>query len=123
MKEILIVGTGGFLGSVLRYAIWAWSLSWNLAIPSGTLVVNLAGSLVLGILFGFFARHSSLGWELFLMTGFCGGFTTFSTFCLDLLKMIREQLFYQAIIYGTISVLGGLLFCLMGFWLIQKIFA
>ncbi|MBV6639744.1 MAG: fluoride efflux transporter CrcB [Cyclobacteriaceae bacterium] len=123
MKEIFIVGVGGFLGSVLRYAVYVWSLGWNVHVPSGTLLVNLLGSLILGLLFGLFARHSSLNWELFLMTGFCGGFTTFSTFSLDLLKMVRENMLSQALIYGTISVFGGLLCCLLGFWLIHKIFA
>ncbi|MEQ8881286.1 MAG: fluoride efflux transporter CrcB [Cyclobacteriaceae bacterium] len=122
MKEIFIVGIGGFLGSVLRYGVYAWSLGWNIHLPSGTLLVNLLGSLILGVLFGYFTRHSSLGWELFLMTGFCGGFTTFSTFSLDLLKMIKENLISHALIYGTISVFGGLLCCLLGFWLIQKLF-
>ncbi len=123
MKEIFIVGIGGFLGSVIRYGVFVWSLSWNIQMPSGTLLVNLVGSLILGLLFGLFARNSSLNWELFLMTGFCGGFTTFSTFSLDLLKMVRENLLSQALIYGTISVFGGLLCCLLGFWFIQKIFA
>ncbi len=123
MKEIFIVGIGGFLGSVLRYGIYVWSLGWNIHFPSGTMLVNLIGSLILGLLFGYFAKNSSLNWELFLMTGFCGGFTTFSTFSLDLLKMIRENLIPQVLIYGTISVIGGLLCCLLGFWFIQKIFA
>ena len=119
MKEIFIVGIGGFLGSVLRYGVYAWSLGWNIHLPSGTLLVNLLGSLILGVLFGYFARNSSLGWELFLMTGFCGGFTTFSTFSLDLLKMIKEKLISHALIYRKISVFGGLLNCLLGFLIIK----
>lgn len=122
MKEVLIVGIGGFAGSALRYGIGVWSLNWNIIIPSGTLLVNLLGSLILGMLFGYFGRNSSLNWELLLMTGFCGGFTTFSTFSLDLLKMMRDSMIYQAFIYGTISIFGGLLLCLAGFWIIQKIF-
>ncbi|XOV91477.1 MAG: fluoride efflux transporter CrcB [Bacteroidota bacterium] len=123
MKEIFIVGMGGFLGTIIRYVIWVWSLNLNINFPSGTLIVNLLGSLVLGLLFGYFGKNSSLNWELLLMTGFCGGFTTFSTFSLDLLKMFKEDLAYQAIIYGTVSVIGGLLCCLLGFWLMQKVFA
>ncbi len=120
MKEILIVGLGGFAGTILRYVIWVWSINWQIQIPSGTLIVNLLGSLILGLLFGYFAKNSSLNWELFLVTGFCGGFTTFSTFSLDLVKMIKENLVSQALLYGTISVFGGLICCLLGFWLMYK---
>lgn len=100
MKDILIVGAGGFAGSVLRYAI---SLLMPLSvgsIPWGTLTVNFTGSLIIGLLF---SAELPYWWALLLITGFCGGFTTFSTFSLEVVNAFRGGHTMIAAIYILIS--------------------
>lgn len=81
MDKILMVGLGGFAGAVLRYLAGAWALGWGQGrYPLGTLLVNTAGCLLAGALYGFAAGRGLVGssaW-LFLFTGLLGGFTTFS---------------------------------------------
>ena len=83
LKSILIVGAGSFLGGALRFLISTLMKgACTSSFPWGTLTVNLIGCLLIGVIYGLFARHSSISHSmcLLLTTGFCGGFTTFSTF-------------------------------------------
>lgn len=122
MKIILLVGLGGFLGTVARFLLGIWALDHLPAnLPYGTLGVNLIGSLIIGILSGLMARSEYHLWHVFLVTGFCGGFTTFSTFSLDNMKLLKEHLFGPFLLYGTISIIGGLLLCVTGFWIASKV--
>ena len=110
LKTILLIGTGGFIGSVLRYFVSKLNLSVDFfSVPVGTLVVNVAGSLLIGLLVGF-AEKSTLmttEWRLFLMVGLCGGFTTFSTFTSENLVLIHNGQFLAVILYtGLILFLG-----------------
>ncbi len=92
-----LIALGGALGSVLRYLLVT-----AIGAPFGTLAVNVLGSLAIGALFvGLGARE---GWQLFLMTGVLGGFTTFSAFSLDTLKLIEAGQTPQAIAYVAGSV-------------------
>ena len=83
VKQILLIGTGGFIGSVARYLVSRLNtrIEW-FAIPIGTLTVNVVGSLLLGFLVGISEKSPILTveWRMFLMVGLCGGFTTFSSF-------------------------------------------
>jgi CrcB protein len=80
------------------------------AFPWATLTVNVVGSLVMGALAGFLARHGQGGeqWRLFIGVGLLGGFTTFSSFSLELMLLIERGQPFQALTYGLVSVLAGL---------------
>lgn len=118
IKSILIVGIGSFFGGALRYAVS--TLTKNLCgteFPWGTLAVNLLGCLVLGVILGIFSRYStsSSAWCLLLTTGFCGGFTTFSTFASESLQMVQNGNIWSFIGYVTISILAGVILVALGY--------
>lgn len=110
--KILLVGCGGFFGSIARY-ITAQTIDsrLNAVFPYGTLAVNIAGSLILGIIFGIFSQKSG-DWtnvKLLLITGFCGGFTTFSAFAFENLQLFQQRLVGTALLYIITSLVFGLL--------------
>jgi len=110
IKEAFIIGAGGAVGSVLRYYSGQFiSKNYPSQIPLGTLIVNLLGCLLIGILLGYFAKNQGLSneWKLLLVTGFCGGYTTFS-FAAENITLIQNQQVSQAILYIGLSVLLGL---------------
>lgn len=122
MKEILFVGIGGFIGSISRYSIGLLTAKqFGTVFLNGTLFVNLLGSLLIGILAGYFAKsQQSSMTSLILITGFCGGFTTFSTFSLDNLRLLKEQMYLSFALYGVGSVVGGLVLCTLGYWIVAR---
>lgn len=111
IKEILYVGVGGALGSVLRYASGlVVSRYFSGKFPLATLGVNIVGCLLIGILMAYFIKHqASPGWKLFLVTGFCGGYTTFSAFAAENIALIQQQQLVSALLYIGLSVVLGLL--------------
>ena len=120
MKALLIVGLGGCLGSITRYGVYL--IIARLAIERiymGTLVVNLIGCFLIGILSGSLSKLSSHQ-ILLLVTGFCGGFTTFSSFAIDGFKLLKDGMYAQILIYYLLSVGGGLALCIFGFYLVNK---
>ena len=117
IKNFLIIGLGGAAGSMLRYAVQKiFNIQSAAAFPTGTLLVNISGCFLIGILWGIASR--TLSWneemKLLLMTGFCGGFTTFSAFTLEGIGLLKESKTALFIIYITASVIGGLLATLIG---------
>jgi fluoride exporter len=112
LKQILIVGLGGALGSALRYKIGGFALhhteSWNF--PLSTFSINVVGCLVIGILAALVEHHDlfSPSIRLLLFTGLLGGFTTFSAFGYETVFLLRRELFAVAAGYVVLSVLGGL---------------
>lgn len=110
--EFLAVGIGGVIGALLRYyAGLSIHPGWNFAFPLGTLIVNLAGSMILGWFIYRVARSSGFpSWiRLGFGTGLIGSFTTFSTFSIETLELLQSGRWGTALLYVLISMLGGLL--------------
>lgn len=112
IKNILLVGLGGGLGSIARYVCQRWfSMQYMHSFPWGTFAVNIAGCFLIGLFWGisFKSFDSNESWKLFLMTGICGGFTTFSAFTLEGIGLMREQKMLLFFLYAAGSVVVGLL--------------
>ncbi|MGO4351059.1 fluoride efflux transporter CrcB [Rhizobium sp. RAF36] len=93
MFQAFLVAAGGALGSLLRYFVGQWSLRlWGPNFPWGTLIVNVAGCFVIGVFAEMIARrfNASVELRLLLVTGFLGGFTTFSAFSLDAISLFER---------------------------------
>lgn len=117
IKNFLIVGLGGAAGSMLRYAVQKFFQVQSVnSFPTGTLLVNIAGCFIIGILWSMVSR--TLTWneemKLLLMTGFCGGFTTFSAFTLEGIGLLKENKAALFLLYLTASVVGGLIATFIG---------
>lgn len=120
IKSLLIVGIGSFLGGVLRYAISMFMKnSIGQTLPWGTMSVNLLGCLIFGIISGLFSKHGSTSnfWCLLLTTGFCGGFTTFSTFTNESVHLLENGYHGSFLAYMATSLAGGLLLTTFGYWI------
>ena len=110
IKNILLVGLGGFIGSIARFFLSKLNIFFVvLAIPIGTLAVNILGSFLIGFLTGISDKSVILTVELrmFLMVGLCGGFTTFSSFTNENLMLIHNGQILSVLLYIGLSVLLG----------------
>jgi len=118
MKQLLIVGCGGFIGSIARFLVQKLILSWHfLSIPMGTLSVNVLGSLLIGFIIGISGKSEiiSPGLRLFLMVGICGGFTTFSSFTAENLMLMQNGQFASVLVYTGLSIFLGFLAVYFGY--------
>ena len=115
--NILILALGGALGTVLRYfSVHFISKYYGVAFPLGTLAVNLSGSLFIGFLWGLFEIHFvSHHLRLFLIIGLLGGFTTFSSFSMENLNLLREGAIKLAVLNILVCNIGGILLAYLGF--------
>jgi len=110
-RIFILVGIGGFVGSVLRYySQQVVSKFFPSALPYGTLAVNVAGCLLIGIIYGLSERGNALTpeWRMLLATGFCGGYTTFSAFSYESVRLISDGEWFYVAWYVAVSVLAGL---------------
>lgn len=111
IKNILLVGLGGGIGSMLRYLSQRMADKvYPIHFPWGTFAVNIIGCFLIGIFWGisFKSFESNENWKVFLMTGLCGGFTTFSAFTLEGIGLLKEQKMALFFLYIAGSVLVGL---------------
>jgi len=121
--QILLVALGGSAGSVIRYLIGRLLPVTNPAsFPFGTLVVNITGCLLIGIFYGLSVKQDwmTANMRLLLMTGFCGGFTTFSAFTLEGMNLLNNQQLILFLLYFAVSIIVGLSATFLGYWLIAK---
>ncbi|HNW49149.1 MAG TPA: fluoride efflux transporter CrcB [Bacteroidales bacterium] len=124
LKLILIIGTGSFIGGVSRFLASRYIQNTVISgFPYGTLFVNVLGCLLIGIFYGMSERGNFMSAEmrLFLTVGFCGGFTTFSTFASENLSLLKDGNFFYFALYTALSVFLGLMATYFGN-LVTKIF-
>ena len=116
IRELMTVGFGGAAGSIVRDLLSGGILAGQtlLGFPAGTFTVNAAGSLLIGILLEA-SVSETLGW--LLIVGFCGGFTTFSTFSADTVRLLRAGCYNAAAIYVALSVAVCIVFAALGMWI------
>jgi CrcB protein len=118
MKHLLLVFFGGGLGSVVRYLLGKFLNNAENGIPYGTFAANILGSLIIGIILGLAARNEALtqSQTLLLATGFCGGFTTFSTFAYENHEFLKSGDFLMFAFYTIASFAVALLAVFAGIY-------
>jgi CrcB protein len=123
LKNILLVGIGGFVGSIGRYLLSQFvELRIFTSFPLGTFAVNIIGCFIIGLLYGLTIRGAASPEIRFLLaTGFCGGFTTFSTFSLESMTLLQDGQFWFVFLYMAGSLLAGLAAVWIGFLIIKTV--
>ena len=121
MKNLLIVFIGGGFGSVMRYIIGKYLNSPETGIPYGTFAANIIGSFIIGIVLGLAIKHNTLSSNtvLFIAVGFCGGFTTFSTFAYENHVFLKAGDFTSFALYTIGSFVVGFLAVFLGLFLVK----
>lgn len=116
VKNLILVFLGGGFGSVLRYIVGKYLNSSENGIPYGTFLANILGSLLIGLILGFAAKNNALSQNhtLLLATGFCGGFTTFSTFAYENHIFLKSGDFTSFTLYTIASFVVGFLAVFLG---------
>ncbi len=124
---VLAVAAGGAMGAAARYSVAQLAIRWfGTGFPWGTLFVNIAGSLLMGMIFEAltFSRISLPSpLQLFLMTGILGGFTTFSAFSLEAVTMLSQRDYFSALLYVGGSVVLSLIGVIAGILLVRLVLA
>ncbi|MGF2413494.1 fluoride efflux transporter CrcB [Ferruginibacter sp.] len=119
-KNFLLVGLGGAIGSMLRYAFYLLITVKNF--PFATLTVNIAGSFVIGLVLALSLKDDSFlnNWKLFLATGICGGFTTFSALSAENMTLLQSGKYFTALLYIALSIVLGIAAAWFGFNVIKS---
>ncbi|HRN48045.1 MAG TPA: fluoride efflux transporter CrcB [Niabella sp.] len=122
LKVLLAIGTGSFLGGISRFLLSRFVQNQVISsFPYGTFVVNIIGCFIIGILYGLFEKDQLLSpeWRMFLTVGFCGGFTTFSTFAGENYSLLKDGNFMYLALYASLSVFLGIMAVWLGNLLIK----
>lgn len=120
-KNIIWVGTGSMLGGIFRYLVSECiKRLWTIPYPLGTFFVNMAGCFFLGMLSGYLPHTSTPAHRLFFAVGFCGSFTTFSTFSLENLQLLTTKSYGLLTLNIGLSIISGILFASLGYMLTNK---
>ena len=119
IRNIIAVGAGSFIGGIARYLVSLAMKGISKGFPWATLLVNLLGCLIIGLLWGFLSRNASesTSWGLFLTVGLCGGFTTFSTFSKEALAMLQTGQIWGFASYIALSILAGIALVALGYYI------
>jgi fluoride exporter len=124
LYKLIIVGFGGLIGSIARYVtIKGIDEKLNSIFPYGTLLVNILGSFILGLIYALAVKKIGLteNWRIFLGGGFCGGFTTFSTFAWESVNLFEHKNLGVLSAYLIISLMLGCLAIVFGGWVGRSI--
>ena len=122
MRQIILVGVGSFLGGIARYiSTLVINQKLNTDFPYATLSINIFGCLLIGIVYGIFEKSIiTSDWKLFLATGICGGFTTFSAFSNESLDLLKQGNTLGMLTYIGVSILFGLIATYLGYWIVKS---
>jgi fluoride exporter len=117
IKILLFIGTGSFLGGISRFLVSRYVQNTIISsFPFGTLVVNIFGCFLLGLIYGLSEKGNVVSpeWRLFLTVGFCGGFTTFSTFANENIALLKDGNIFYFALYASLSVFLGIMATYLG---------
>ena len=124
IRTLFYIGIGSCTGGISRYLLSKYVQNMTRSgFPIGTFMVNIIGCFIIGLLYGLFDRGNLMNTnlKLFLTVGFCGGFTTFSTFMGDNFQLIKAGNFFYCSVYMAASIICGYLFLFLGYSLIKLI--
>ena len=117
IQSLLLVGTGGFIGSILRYLVQHFFVHNSTShFPWGTFTAHITRSLIIGIVYAFADKHAVFSQEIRLLfaVGFCGGFTTFSSFAAENLNLLNNHDYVSFALYTGLSIFTGLIMVWVG---------
>ncbi len=117
MLQCFMVGLGGGIGAIFRYLLGKIQFPFETAFPIMTLCINFMGAFVMGLVVSGAIKYTKENTILFLKTGLCGGFTTFSTFSLESITLLEQKNTITAFCY----IASSILFCMVGVWLGKKV--